>query len=114
MIFQIFATIVLCSVIVYAYSQMGSAPMVSIIAIIICLCGEDIVLFPDHAIAVARIAGIGRGADLINYLWMLLSLVVTLNLHLKLRAANDRLVQLTRALALNDAIATERTDLTAR
>lgn len=110
MIFQIFATLVLGGVVLYAYSQMRTAPMVSLIAILICICGEDIVLFPDHAIAVARFAGIGRGADLINYLWMLLSLVVTLNLHLKLRASNDRLVALTRALALRDAAAAEASE----
>ena len=102
MIFQIFATFVLIGVIVYAYSQMRVAPMVAGVAILIAIGGEDIVLFPDHAIAIAKFMGIGRGADLVNYMWMLLSLVVTLNLHLKLRASNDRLVALTRALALKD------------
>jgi small membrane protein len=104
MIFQVFATAVLAGVILYAWSQARMAPAVAATTIVIGLGGEYLVLFPNHAMAIARFVGIGRGADLINYLWMLLSLVVVLNLHLKLRAANARLVALTRALALEDAV----------
>jgi small membrane protein len=103
MIFQFFASAVLLGVIVYAWSQARMAPTVAATAILIGLVGEYLVLLPNHAIAIARFVGIGRGADLINYLWMLLSLVVALNLHLKLRASNARLVALTRALALKDS-----------
>ena len=102
MIFQGFASIILIGVIVYAYAQARTAPAIATVAIVIALGGEYLVLLPDHAIAIARFFGIGRGADLINYLWMLLSLVVVLNLHLRLRASNARLVSLTRALALKD------------
>lgn len=103
MIFQVFASVVLLGVVVYAWTQARMAPAVAWVAIMIGLVGEYLVLFPNDSIRIARMVGIGRGADLINYLWMLLSLVVVLNLHLKLRAANARLVALTRALALQDA-----------
>lgn len=102
MIFQIFATIVLGGVVVYAYAQVRSAPAIAAVAIVIALGGEYLVLLPEHAIAIANFFGIGRGADLISYLWMLLSLVVVLNLHLRLRTSDARLVALTRALALKD------------
>lgn len=105
MIFQAFASVVLLAVVVYAWTQARMAPAVAWVAIMIGLVGEYLVLFPNDSIRIARMVGIGRGADLINYLWMLLSLVVVLNLHLKLRAANARLVALTRALALQDAVA---------
>ncbi len=105
MIFQAFASVVLLGVVVYAWTQARMAPAVAWVAIMIGLVGEYLVLFPNDSIRIARMVGIGRGADLINYLWMLLSLVVVLNLHLKLRAANARLVALTRALALQDAVA---------
>lgn len=104
MIFQVFASVVLLGVVVYAWTQARMAPAVAWVAIMIGLVGEYLVLFPNDSIRIARMVGIGRGADLINYLWMLLSLVVVLNLHLKLRAANARLVALTRALALQDAV----------
>jgi hypothetical protein len=104
MIFQGFASVVLLGVVVYAWTQARMAPAVAWVAIMIGLVGEYLVLFPNDSIKIARMVGIGRGADLINYLWMLLSLVVVLNLHLKLRAANARLVALTRALALQDAV----------
>lgn len=102
MMFQIFASLVLGGIIVYAYAQARTAPVIAAVAIVIALGGEYLVLLPSHAIAIAKFFGIGRGADLINYLWMLLSLVVVLNLHLRLRASNARLVALTRALALDE------------
>ena len=109
MMFQVFATIVLLGVIAYAWTQARMAPTVAFGAIVVGLVGEYLVVRPDHAIAIAHYVGIGRGADLINYLWMLLSLIVVLNLHLKLRASNARFVALTRALALKDATAANDT-----
>lgn len=103
MIFQIFASAVIFSVLVYAYSQARMAPKITAIAMVVSVSGEYLILFPGHATAIANFFDIGRGADRVVYVWMLLSLVVVLNLHLKLRSTNDRLVALTRALALEDA-----------
>jgi len=103
MIFQIFATIVLIGVGVYAYSQARLSPMVAVFTILLVIGGEYFVLLPDHAMRVAAFFGIGRGADLLFYLWILLSLVVVLNLHLKLRSTNERFAALIRELALAQA-----------
>jgi hypothetical protein len=45
--------------------------------------------------------GIGRGADLILYTWACLSLLVVLNLHLKLRTQLELITVLTRSVALS-------------
>ena len=103
MIFQVFASVILVGVVVYAYSQARLSPQVAVSAIVLSLGGEYFVLRPEHAMSVANFFGIGRGADLVFYVWILLSLIVVLNLHLKLRSTNERFVALVSELALAEA-----------
>ncbi len=103
MMFQIFATIVLFCIAVYAYAQSRVSPYVTRIAILVTILGEYLVLVPDHATSIASLFGVGRGADLIFYVWVLLSMIMVLNVHIRLRGLNDRLIALTRELALRDA-----------
>jgi len=107
MIFQFIASGVLLCVVLYAYTQARMAPKVTAFAIVIALIGEYFVLFPEHAAFVANSVGIGRGADLVFYVWILFSLVTLLYLHLKLRVANERFVTLIRELALQRAEAAD-------
>jgi hypothetical protein len=55
---------------------------------------------PDEANQVAHALGIGRGADLLLYCWVLVSTVVLLNLHLKLRGTLRLTTELARQVAL--------------
>jgi hypothetical protein len=103
MIFQIVASLFLVGIIVYAYSQFRLSPKVAVVTIGLALGGEYFVLFPDSAMTVAHVFGIGRGADLIFYTWILLSLAVAINIYLKLRSTNERFTALVRELALADA-----------
>lgn len=103
MIFQVIATGVLAGVVLYAYTQNRTSPKVAFAVIALVVVGECLVLAPDTATRLANRLGIGRGADLVFYLWILLSLVVALNMHLKLRASNERMAALVRALALREA-----------
>jgi small membrane protein len=59
---------------------------------------------PDHATALAELAGVGRGVDLIIYIWVVISLLVLLNLHLKLRAQTEALTGLARAMAIGETL----------
>jgi len=103
MIFQLIASAVLMCVVLYAYTQARMAPKVTAFAIVIALVGEYFVLFPEQAMRVANSVGIGRGVDLIFYLWILFTLVALLYLHLKMRVANERFTNLIRELALQRA-----------
>jgi hypothetical protein len=51
----------------------------------------------------AELAGIGRGVDLIIYTWVVISLLVVLNLHLKLRAQMELITALAREIAIANA-----------
>ena len=47
-----------------------------------------------------QVFGIGRGVDLILYLWLVISLIVVLNLHLKLRAQMEIITVIAREIAI--------------
>ena len=51
--------------------------------------GLYLVWTPEQSTAVAEFIGIGRGADLILYLWVCISLNMLLSLHLKLRIQHE-------------------------
>jgi hypothetical protein len=63
--------------------------------------GMFFVWLPDRANDLAALLGVGRGADLILYCWILTSLIVVLNLHLLIRANLQLTTELARQLALS-------------
>lgn len=63
--------------------------------------GAYFVWRPEHANAVAQTLGVGRGADLLMYLWVVITCSVILLLYLKIVEMNRMLTQLARRLALS-------------
>ena len=59
---------------------------------------------PAHSTWLAELVGIGRGVDLILYTWVCISLLVLLNLHLKLRTQMELVTILARKAALAEAL----------
>ena len=103
MFFQIGASALLAAVAIYAFTQLRTARLLGFSTIALIVVGEYFVLRPNDATLIAESIGIGRGADLVFYLWILLSLVAFLNLHLQLRRSSERFVSLSRAIALTNA-----------
>ena len=103
MIAQIVLSLLLGGVLLYAWAQYRRSPIVTVLSCAVSLIGFYFVWFPSHATRVAELVGIGRGADLILYVWACISLVVLLNLHLKLRTQHELLTQLARSIALANA-----------
>jgi hypothetical protein len=68
--------------------------------VILCIIGAVFVVFPSLANDTAKVFGVGRGADLILYFFIVLMLGIALNLHLKLRSIQDTITDLGRAIAL--------------
>lgn len=88
---------------IYALSQWRVAPIVAAAILFSALAGSVVVIFPDIATLAAQAIGIGRGADLITYVFIVSILAAILNIHIKLRA-NQRLVtELARSIALQTA-----------
>jgi len=103
MIFQIGLIAALCILAIYAYFQWRKAPLVAGMLLLVTLAGLVFAVAPDIANDLAHRVGIGRGADLIMYFFILISLMDIFNVHLRFRASEERFTQVVRALALLDA-----------
>ncbi|MFL6795958.1 MAG: DUF2304 family protein [Xanthobacteraceae bacterium] len=100
MIAQVLLTTLLLGVLLYAWTEYRRSPVVGLLAVVVSVSGLYFVWRPAHATALAELAGIGRGVDLIIYMWVVISLVVMLNLHLKLRAQMELITELAREIAI--------------
>jgi small membrane protein len=103
MIAQIGLSVLLAGVIAYACAEYARAPAVGLISMLAAFAGLYFVWLPDHATWLASLVGIGRGVDLILYVWVIISLLVMLNLHLKLRSQIELITALTRTIAIANA-----------
>jgi hypothetical protein len=103
MIAQIILTALLGGILFYAWTERRRSPAVGLTATVVASGGLYFVWLPTHATALAELAGIGRGVDLILYVWVVISLLVALNLHLKLRAQMELITTLAREITLLNA-----------
>jgi small membrane protein len=110
MIAQVVFTLMLTAVVLVAFVQLPRIPLVGGAVISVALFGAYIVWMPDHATYLAHLVGIGRGADLVLYVWVLISCAILLLFYLQLREQ----LQLITALARRMALAGAARDETAR
>jgi hypothetical protein len=101
---QLLLSFLLGAILVYAFAERRRSPVVGGLSLATALAGLYFVWVPAHATALAEFAGVGRGVDLIIYIWVVISLLVLLNLHLKLRAQTEALTGLARAIAIGEAL----------
>ena len=102
MIIQILLTLGLLVVIPYAYAQRVTSHVIPVTMTTIGVVGLYFVWLPDHANDLAHLVGVGRGADLILYCWIVISLIVALNLHIVARSNLRLITELARHIALSD------------
>jgi small membrane protein len=108
MIAQVVFTVVLITIMLVAFAQMPQIPLVGGVVICAALFGAYIVWMPDHATYLANLVGIGRGADLVLYVWVLISCAILLLLYLNLREQFQVITTLARKMALADAAREEK------
>jgi len=97
MIAQIGLSILLAGVLVYAWTEYRRAPVISVLSMLVATAGLYFVWLPNHATKLAALV------DLIIYVWVVISLILLLNLHLKLRSQAELITVLTREIALANA-----------
>lgn len=103
MTFQVLFSILLIGMAIYAYLQKSKSPYFSYILTILILLGIYLLWNPDDATRMANMVGIGRGADLLLYVWVVMSLVIIINLHYKLRQLMEYITVLSRKIAIMEA-----------
>jgi len=101
---QLLLSFLLGAILIYAFAERRRSPVVGVLALVAAAAGLYFVWVPAHATALAEFAGVGRGVDLIIYIWVVISLLVLLNLHLKPRTQTEALTGLARAIAIGDAL----------
>lgn len=103
MIAQTGLSILLGGIMIYAWAEYSRAPAIGLIAMLVAAAGLYFVWLPKHATWLAAQAGVGRGVDLILYVWVAINLLVILNLHLKLRTQMELITALAREIAIVNA-----------
>jgi len=103
MMAQLLLSILLFGVLVYAWTEYRRTPVVASLSSIVAASGFYFIWFPDASTRLAEFVGIGRGVDLILYSWVCISLLVILNLHLKLRNQLELITALARVVAIENA-----------
>ena len=96
MIAQLILSALLAAILLYAWTEYRRSPAVAFLTVAIASSGLYFVWMPEQSTQLAELVGIGRGVDLILYVWVCISLVVLLNLHLKLRTQTELITTLAR------------------
>jgi hypothetical protein len=100
---QIVLSTLLIVMIAYGFVAARRTPLLGPVIGLSALTGLYFVWQPERANELASLVGIGRGADLILYLWIVLSMLVGINLHVRLKTQAELTTRLARALALLEA-----------
>ncbi|MGZ5000748.1 MAG: DUF2304 family protein [Methylomonas sp.] len=103
MIAQIVLTLALLGSLVYVMTQKRLLGGIRLSLYVVITAGLFFVWSPNQSTAIANFIGIGRGADLVYYIWVILSLAVFINIHIKLRENNALVTQLARQIAIVEA-----------
>lgn len=103
MIFSSALSVVLLSLVIYALLQKREFPILGRILPLICVAGVYVAWFPERTSEAAAWVGVGRGVDLMLYVWLLASGMLILGLHLKLVNHERRLTELARFVAIAGA-----------
>src|SRR4051794_5567205 len=82
MVAQLFFSCLLAGILLYAWTEYPRSPVIALCTMLAASGGLYFVWFPEHATFLAEALGIGRGVDLIIYVWVVISLLVLFNLHL--------------------------------
>ena len=104
MIVQIILSLGLMGLALYTVSQRSRSRLIAWPMLLVCASGEVLVLAPDLSTEIAHRVGVGRGTDLILYCFIVATLGLIMNLHLRLHAMNDEMTEVARQVALLTAV----------
>jgi hypothetical protein len=86
--------------VLHSYKQRRMAPLDFLFWGLVWIGTASMIIFPDATSFLAHFLGIGRGADLIMYLSLLISSYLIFRLHLALARLEQAIMALVRAIAL--------------
>lgn len=101
MIIKVLLTSLLALLALFVTLQTVTSHAVRLTVLTVLAIGGYFVWRPEHANWVAHALGVGRGADLLVYLWVVITCSVILLLYLKIVSMSRMLTQLARRVALS-------------
>jgi hypothetical protein len=111
MIAQVLFTLALLTVVLIAFAQLSQLPLIGGASICVALFGIYLVWMPEDATHIAHFVGVGRGADLIMYVWILISFSVWLLIYLSVRDQLQLITSLARNIALKEPLGGSNGDI---
>lgn len=84
----------------YAFLQRRKSRTIAMGMFLAGCAGIWFVLVPEHTSILAAALGVGRGADLIIYFWIVISVFVLMSLQFKILSLQRELTEIAREVAL--------------
>lgn len=100
MIIQAILTFGLSICLIYAFLQRNKSRYVSLAIAGVAIIGICFVLAPGLTDRIAHMVGVGRGADLVLYCWLVISLIISINLQFKILDLQRHITVLAREITL--------------
>lgn len=110
MIIQAILTFGLSICLIYAFLQRNKSRNISLAIAGVAIAGIFFVLTPGLTDRIAQIVGVGRGADLVLYCWLVISLIISINLQFKILGLQSHITVLAREITLRSP-STGRTNI---
>lgn len=102
MMIQIFLSVLLGGVAILIAVQRTTSRLLRIVVLAVVAVGAFLVWVPEVTNRFAETFGVGRGADLVLYVWVVITLALIVFLYLKVARLARKVTQLARAAALDD------------
>lgn len=100
MIIQLSLSLGLLGILGYVILQRDKVKVIFMPQLAVISVGIFLIWFPNVSTFIAKKVGVGRGADLITYCWIVASILLIVNLQIKLKKLEAHITKLTRAIAL--------------
>ncbi len=104
MLFKIILTLALLAFAAYGLLQRRTSRLVGGLSTFFCISGLVLVWNPELSTEIANIVGVGRGADLVFYVFIAVMGFVGLYLHLRIESTIRMITDLARANALQNPL----------
>ena len=102
MIIKALLTFGLMACLLYFFVNRAQLRLLVLPVLMMILGGIYLVWVPDHATVLAHYLGVGRGADLLLYGWVIVSFAVILMLHVRERRNLSVMTDIVRAIAVDN------------
>lgn len=103
MIVQLLLTLCFIALAFFCWLRMGRVRFFAFILTLICLIGVYFIWFPSHLTYVANEMGVGRGADLLLYIFLTFVLFEFLVIRIREKERMELFTKLVRRIAIDNA-----------